>query len=772
MKIAKSSGQVSQSSSNDTHQFKISANGTAFQILSSGLYSNKHAAVLRELGCNAADAHVAAGIPTTPIVVTLPTETSRDLVIRDFGLGLSHEQVLSLYTTYFSSDKRDSNAFVGGLGLGSKSPFAYTNSFTVTSINGGFKQIYSCNIGPDGAPTVTRLSKEKTNDAQGIEVRLLTRAQDQHLFYREAQNVFQWFETPPLFNIDVPFAKPKAIVLKTPAYDIGSGYGFTQLVKMGNVTYPLQLSELDLPGDGLWSQLISKIPLVLKAPIGHLQVAASREALQYDPTTKKHLVQLYQQAYNDMARRIVAAMNDPMHTTEWAQECAVQEWVHAYLRDNDRALINQMVAQSSSSKDTQRAAELVLKKNPKLPTLAGAQVGANVYWFNHGVAGRKNVEGGYVSVGKTTSPAYVRQFFDTLIVVADDNNITEKMAFWRKEHNLPSVVLVSPASKKDLPTAKAHAKAMSDALGGVPVQMLSQMPLANVAVAPVVKRDYIEIDDRMVDVWNLQTASMTSMRFGDVPPAMRYVLVRDTTANRNADVVYFDTKPAASNAKVNTIQNYQLTRWAPFFAYVQKHGHAWNGPQGAIVLRPVDVERLKVEEAGLPWFVPSLGAALVEASNRNVVAFADTLWPVDALAPSWGYSPTKMTSGWLGDFGVALHNLSNQPNAKKKLRHLLDEAGLLESVDARAASTSPDENVAWFGYQDVVSTMKAFYPVQMASLQKPLTNHERANALIQEYPLLGHVSTEALLESLTSDAKLQQALNLLRVCLNLPIGVA
>ena len=131
-----------------------------------------------------------------------------------------------------------------------------------------------------------------------------------------------------------------------------------------------------------------------------------------------------------------------------------------------------------------------------------------------------------------------------------------------------------------------------------------------------------------------------------------------------------------------------------------------------------------------------------------------------------------MTSGWLGDFGVALHNLSNQPNAKKKLRHLLDEAGLLESVDARAASTSPDENVAWFGYQDVVSTMKAFYPVQMASLQKPLTNHERANALIQEYPLLGHVSTEALLESLTSDAKLQQALNLLRVCLNLPIGVA
>ena len=340
MKITKSSGQVSQSSSGDTHQFKISANGTAFQILSSGLYSNKQAAVLRELACNAADAHVAAGIPKTPISVTLPTEKDRDLAIRDFGLGMSHEQILSLYTTYFSSDKRDSNAFVGGLGLGSKSPFAYTNSFTVTSIHKGVKRIYTCNIATDGAPTVTSLSEAPTDEAQGVEVSLLTKPQDLHLFMREASNVFQWFDTPPTFNVDIKFANGQESVFRTPAYDIGVRFGSGHCIKMGNVAYPLQAQSLDLPTSTIWPKLIASIPLVLKAPIGHLQVAASREALQYDPTTKKNLLQLYQQAYNDIARRIVAEFSNPSNTSVWEQESAAIQWVSKNLAQPERKLVS------------------------------------------------------------------------------------------------------------------------------------------------------------------------------------------------------------------------------------------------------------------------------------------------------------------------------------------------------------------------------------------------------------------------------------------------
>ena len=41
-------------------EFNIKRTSKAFQILSSGLYSNKILAIVRELSCNAWDAHVAA----------------------------------------------------------------------------------------------------------------------------------------------------------------------------------------------------------------------------------------------------------------------------------------------------------------------------------------------------------------------------------------------------------------------------------------------------------------------------------------------------------------------------------------------------------------------------------------------------------------------------------------------------------------------------------------------------------------------------------------
>ena len=596
MKLAKSSTQTSQSSSSDTHQYKISANGTAFQILSSGLYSNKHAAVLRELGCNAADAHVAAGITKTPIQVTLPTEKNRELAIRDFGLGMSHEQILSLYTTYFSSDKRDSNAFVGGLGLGSKSPFAYTNSFTVTSIHQSIKRVYSCNIASDGAPTITRLQEAPSQEPHGVEIRLLTKQQDLHLFMREASNVFQWFETTPTFNVPVEFHESQRIALSTPAYDICKDYRSKHFIKMGNVTYPLQQSALDLPVSTLWPELLSNISLVLKAPIGHLQIAASREALQYDPTTKKNLLQLYQQAYNDIARRIVAEMTDPSRTTAWTQESAVLEWYRQNLSSVDKKLVAKMIAQSGSNLDVQRAAAAMVKPSPSVPTLAGSSSAAGVYWYNAGATGRKTVEKGYVSVGKNSVRPQMVQAFETAVVIADDKQITEKIAFWREMRKFPSLLLVSPSTKNDLAFAQGHANDIATKLGGVPVLLLSQMPLPNMTPVTAVKRDYVEIDDRMVNVWDMAKDNITTMRFADVPLAMRYALVRNTAVSKSQGVVYLESDAKSQS----TLIQHQLQDWTSFFSYMASKNTPWSGPTGAIVLRPVDVDRLKIENAGIP----------------------------------------------------------------------------------------------------------------------------------------------------------------------------
>lgn len=149
-------------------EFKIRASAKAFAILSSGLYSNKIRAVIRELSTNAVDSHVAAGKKTTPFDVHLPNTLEPHFSIRDYGTGLSDEQVNKIYTTYFESTKSDSNDYVGALGLGSKSPFSYTDNFTITAIKDGIKGVYTAFINGQGVPSIAKMASEEAVSADAV----------------------------------------------------------------------------------------------------------------------------------------------------------------------------------------------------------------------------------------------------------------------------------------------------------------------------------------------------------------------------------------------------------------------------------------------------------------------------------------------------------------------------------------------------------------------------------------------------------------------------
>jgi len=109
-------------------QFSIKMDARAFDILSASLYSDRLLAPIRELIANAYDAS------KENMLVTLPTALMPIFSVRDYGPGLSHEDALVLYTTYFESTKNNDNNSIGGFGLGSKSPFAYVDQFTVDSV--------------------------------------------------------------------------------------------------------------------------------------------------------------------------------------------------------------------------------------------------------------------------------------------------------------------------------------------------------------------------------------------------------------------------------------------------------------------------------------------------------------------------------------------------------------------------------------------------------------------------------------------------------------
>ena len=278
-------------------EFRIKNSAKAFSILSSGLYSNKYQAILRELGCNAYDSHVEAGKADTPFVVHLPTRLNPEFYVQDFGVGLDHEGVTQIYTTYFESTKQDSNDFVGCMGLGSKSPFSYTANFAITAVRDGVQRHYTAFINEQGVPSIALMGETETDEPNGVKVAFaVTEGNDMYRFRNEAASVFKWFKTRPELRGDevhIPELKfaEMDIIPGVHARDTESNYHNESYAMMGNVAYPIKLDELDEDeGDDavLHNQirnLYNKGALVVNFEIGDLDVAASREELSYIPHT-------------------------------------------------------------------------------------------------------------------------------------------------------------------------------------------------------------------------------------------------------------------------------------------------------------------------------------------------------------------------------------------------------------------------------------------------------------------------------------------------------
>lgn len=286
MKISHDVNEATLSNTGSVGEFKIRNSSRAFSILSAGLYSNKVRAIIRELSCNALDSHVAAGKQDVPFEVHLPTMLEPWFAVKDFGLGLDGSQVVNIYTTYFESTKTESNDFIGALGLGSKSPFSYTENFTVTAIKNGYKRIYSAFINASGIPSIAEMSEELTDEDNGVEVKFsVTDRSDFNSFNNEAHNVFKWFNNKPTVT-GVAFTHESMAYLEQ---DIIPGVhtlrnGRSSVAVMGNIAYPLNnIPEVE-KHFGKLSHLL-ECGLVLNFSIGELDFVASREQLSYIPLT-------------------------------------------------------------------------------------------------------------------------------------------------------------------------------------------------------------------------------------------------------------------------------------------------------------------------------------------------------------------------------------------------------------------------------------------------------------------------------------------------------
>ncbi len=300
MKLVEEEGVVKSRGVQSSKGFTIAASSKAFSILSAQLYQDKIKAIIRELSTNAVDAHTDAGTLDKKFVVTLPTPGNLNFKIRDYGTGMSPEKIESLYTTYFGSDKNDSNDFVGCLGLGSKSPFSYTNSFYVTSYYNGMVYIYIA-TSVKGLPEIQLHSSAPTDEPNGLAVGFAVEPKDIYEFQGKAQEVYKYFKYRPEIVQDVIRFSEVQSYIEGKGWKIVSG-GQSMAV-MGHIAYPINKSHFhrkqadsvvhpNAPhryhGSGSnynRYQTLLDLGIHINVDIGEVEMTPSREDLQYTETT-------------------------------------------------------------------------------------------------------------------------------------------------------------------------------------------------------------------------------------------------------------------------------------------------------------------------------------------------------------------------------------------------------------------------------------------------------------------------------------------------------
>ncbi len=304
-------------------QFELKASAKLFSMLSDGIYRDKILAVIRELSCNAHDAHVAAGKKNVPFIVRMPTHLDPIFSVEDQGTGIDPKLIGEIYWTYGNSTKTKTNDQIGALGLGSKSPFAYTkSSFVVKNRYQGTEYTYFCFIGKQGVPEGSCVSQEPTDLPSGVCVEMAVRQDDLRAFAERARRFFKrWPHTLPTFidgrsddvsSLTIPDIEK--VVAGNGWYLEPSTQSYNSdtvraVALMGGVQYPIDSSAIGgMPSELL---IIAQSPFYITFDMASLNFTPSREDLQYDELTSKNVIERLEEVRDELAKAFTREVMKP-----------------------------------------------------------------------------------------------------------------------------------------------------------------------------------------------------------------------------------------------------------------------------------------------------------------------------------------------------------------------------------------------------------------------------------------------------------------------------
>lgn len=298
--------------------FSMKQSAHAFKILTTSLYTNKERAVLREYFANAYDANVEAG-STDPVRIQLPTQLEPNLVISDNGTGMDATQLTKLYTTFFESSKQASNDSIGGFGIGSKSGFALSETFTVTSVKNNQSTTIVAYI-DGGVPKLITTDESYTDSPNGTTVTIPISNKDvQQRLVNQAHSLFYYVPVLPTITLGSTaafvFDKNSLPTVYNNCY-LTEDYGYLRKVISGIFSYDLPeslLERIESLGGTTYATLQKSLntyrfsrSFVFITPVGALELSPSRETIEDTPANAQVLLDLFYTTANQVIADIQA----------------------------------------------------------------------------------------------------------------------------------------------------------------------------------------------------------------------------------------------------------------------------------------------------------------------------------------------------------------------------------------------------------------------------------------------------------------------------------
>lgn len=260
--------------------FGISDVRLVVDILSK-LYAYPIRTLVQEYICNGRDAMREAGTwGKTPIEITVPTAFDPVFKVRDYGVGITPDRMENIFVNYGSSTKRNTNTQTGGFGIGAKSAFSYTDSFTIASFVNGAKYLYVAHLADNGG--VNLISKSSTNEPNGVEISIGVKPKDIHNFHEAVQRCVKFWAEP------IKFIGTKDILQFKPTLNLGcmSVYDCDSLLDSGTIFLidGIQYDLMQENNNNYWARLNNDLSnnsvVAINVANGHFKIASSRERLE------------------------------------------------------------------------------------------------------------------------------------------------------------------------------------------------------------------------------------------------------------------------------------------------------------------------------------------------------------------------------------------------------------------------------------------------------------------------------------------------------------